>query len=674
VAVTAGTVYQAYSFFANITAVAGRTATVQIDWYAVASGGTALSSSIGTATTLATATTWNTPPPQITAAAPAGALYAAVTLTVTGLAAGAGVAADVITIGLPYTVADNILPYVSSSLEQDLGGWSTLVNSTVGRSTASSREGWYSLLTTSVAAGVTGTRSPTFAVTAGVEYVAQSMVQSDSGTLRIELRWYDASSTALGTVGSTRTAPVNTWTLCAVVGTAPPGATQARVVFYPTATAAGQTWLADLIAVMPTSTRQVAGNLVPYSVADVEVDTSGWTVTGGTATQSDVRQVSGYYSMSVVAAGGDLTVETTAPITGVTAGLGYQMGIPIYQTGTAVSYQTRVMWLNAAGDAVRTRWQTWSGLTGDWRVGYMGDIAPADAVSVKIAIIVPGAPAGLTFHVDRATFTVGGLTALATPAAGGGVSIVLRGLSTGGPTWRWTLERYVGGEPPAPVRGWSGDLTSVSTTGDIAAVTDYEAPLGVPVQYYVRTVDPVTPTQLFRFMSDPVTLEAQTLDVWLKDPTLPARSVHATVQTLPDWQRAARQGVNQIRGRVRPIVISDVRSSRTGTLTLVTHDEAEKDELWWVLESGNTLLLQWPPGWGERDTYVSVGDVTEAHVTEKAEFSDRTWSLALTEVDRPYGGMVGSASRTWQTVADSGATWADVLAGYATWLDVFTGV
>jgi hypothetical protein len=224
-----------------------------------------------------------------------------------------------------------------------------------------------------------------------------------------------------------------------------------------------------------------------------------------------------------------------------------------------------------------------------------------------------------------------------------------------------------------PVRGWLGDLTSQTITGDIAVATDYEAPLGVPVQWRVILLDPSGVARM-SYTSDPVTLDAETTDVWLKDPGLPQRSVRVTVATpMPTWSRAARQGVNQVRGRALPVAISDVRAGKTGDLTVVTETDADREALWWVLESGSTLLIQWPPAWGEDDIYVSVGDVQAAPVVDYAEFHDRTWVLPLTEVDRPIGGVTGSADRTWQTVKDTNPTWADVLAGASSWLDVYTG-
>jgi hypothetical protein len=176
--------------------------------------------------------------------------------------------------------------------------------------------------------------------------------------------------------------------------------------------------------------------------------------------------------------------------------------------------------------------------------------------------------------------------------------------------------------------------------------------------------------------SEPITLpEPDFTSVSIVDPGLPARNATAVVGTLPDWSRAARQGVNPVRGRARPIVITDVRTSRTGTLTLITETQEELESMWWLLETGNTLLIRWPRAWGESDVYVQVGDVSAARLADYAGHQDRAWSVPLTEVDRPIGGATGSASRTWDTVRTENPDWLGVLTSGATnWLDVYTGV
>jgi hypothetical protein len=308
-----------------------------------------------------------------------------------------------------------------------------------------------------------------------------------------------------------------------------------------------------------------------------------------------------------------------------------------------------------------------------WRQGSMGDLAPDGSVSVRLSVVIPAATTGDVWYMDRVEWKLGGLTAKAVATSAGGVSITVRGLTTGGPTWLWTLQRIVAGSAKQPVRGWSGDLVDQPITGDIAVATDYEGPLGTPAQWRVSVRDPGGSGTL-SYLSDPVTLDAETTDVWLKDPGNPARSTRVTVATpMPTWATTARQGTSQVFGRALPVIISDVRSGKTGDLTVVTETDSDWQALSWVLETGNVLLLQWPPGWGEEDIYVSVGNVQRAPLVDYAEFHDRTWTLPLTQVDRPIGGVTGSADRTWATVAGEGSTWAEALSGRSTWLDVYTG-
>ncbi|MEV0444018.1 hypothetical protein AB0I84_23840 [Streptomyces spectabilis] len=576
-------------------------------------------------------------------------------------------------------MAGNLLSFNAESIEVDRSGWGASSNCTLG--VTSSAYSYYQAMTlTSSAAGACLARSlldEAPSVTPGTEYYASVQVSPGTAalTFSVQIRWRDAGGTEIQTDATTVTPPTGQWTRATVIATAPAGATTARVGLAPTATAAGQTWALDRLVLAPTSAANIAGNLLDYATADIEVDVSGWTVTAGVGSQTRDYVFSGGYSLKAVADGtGDMVIGITQPVTTITPQLGYVFTPCILRTpGVTRSYLTRMEWMNSTGDVIRTRWQSWGGASGTWLAGPAGDLAPDGAVSVRLSIVVPDAPAGEAWYVDRVHFGIGGLTVRAVPIDGAGAAaITVRGLSTGGPGWKWTLLRLVAGQPDRPVRGWSGDLVAQPVGGDIVVAEDYEAPLGTSVMWRVKLWNPSGPGAL-TYVSDALALPAETLDVWLVDPALPARSTHATVQTLPDWQTSAKQGVNEVRGRRAPVVISDVRQSRTGTLALVTHTSDERDDLWWVLASGNPLLLKWPPGWSEADVYISVGEVTEAHLTEYAEVHDRAWTLALTEIDRPIGGLVGSASRTWQTVLDSGDSWAAVLDAAETWLDVYTG-
>lgn len=666
--VTAGAEY--WSCASVYAPAAGAQSRMEIRWYRA--NQTLLSTVQGPVVT-ATGASWNQN--AVIAIAPAEAAKATVSVRVTATAAGQAWYLDRAFLGVPVTSTGNLLPFNWESMEIDTGGWFNTLNCTLSSTTTS--YSWYQ------AARITATASGAFmartaltgapAVVPGEEYVAYVYVTPSAAAIPVQWRiyWRSADGTELGSASTTWTPSTGGWTRLVVIGVAPPGAAVARLSISGTASAAGQTWTIDRAVLAPTSALATAGNLLPYGTADMEQDISGWTVTGATASQSTESTLSGGYSLKLVGTGGDMVAAVATPVP-VTAGVGYEFRPCSRQTAEG-RYQTRIDWLDAGGDTVRSRWQTWEGRTGSWLLSSMGDLAPDGAVAARVSFVIPDAPVGSVWYLDRMGFAEGGLTAKAVPAAGGGAQITLRGLTSGGPTWKWSLWR-LGTESPQPVRGWSGDLTSQPVTNDMLVVTDYEAPMGVPVQWRVRIDAPSGTVGTFTYTSDPITLDADPTAVWLKDPGLPQRSCKVTVGTpLPTWQTSARQGVSQVRGRRLPVVISDVRSGRTGSLTVVTETTAERDALNWVLESGSVLLLQWPPGWGETDMYVSVGDVSAAPVVDYAEFHDRTWVLPLTEVDRPIGGVTGSADRVWQDVADAGLTWAEALAGALSWLDVYTG-
>jgi hypothetical protein len=46
------------------------------------------------------------------------------------------------------------------------------------------------------------------------------------------------------------------------------------------------------------------------------------------------------------------------------------------------------------------------------------------------------------------------------------------------------------------------------------------------------------------------------------------------------------------------------------------------------------------------------------------------WTLNVAKIDRPSGGIQGSAISTWQDILDGYDTWADVFDAFDTWADV----
>ncbi|MFI8084360.1 hypothetical protein ACIF6L_26600 [Kitasatospora sp. NPDC086009] len=676
VAVTAGTVYTAYGYAALETAAAGRSVNVFIGWYSAATGGSPLSYSTSPNTTLANTTAFQTPPPILVATAPAGATYAVVGVNVMGLTTGQSALFDAVALGPPALISGNLMAYAAQGVEQDATAWSALAGVTVARSSTAAQEGWWSLLATStVSTGTSDVGTTAVPVTVGAEYLAYAWVNPTPAgrTVTAELRWQDASSATLSTSAVSWTSlPAATWTRCSVTGKAPTGATKAQLVIRAAPSASGQTWLLDQAAVLLATNE--AGNLLDYGRYSMEAGVSGWTVSGGTLAPSTAQATEGTTSAALTTTGTlDAVVTLTTPVA-VTAGQAYTVRPFVRAPAGGGSYVVRMAWLDAGGQVIRQTSTTWTATASTWTSSSTVDLAPVGAVTLRPSVVRSGSTAGEVWYLDKILITAGGLAAWAAPTpAGYGAAVHLQGLTTGGRT-RWGLWRTGPDGAQTPVRGYGGDLAAETTTGAVTVVEDYEAPLDVPVTYYVKAWTPPG-TDTVTYTSAPVTVaHPSELGVVLKDPSIPSRNLVATVVTVPTWQRQARQGVHNVRKRVRPVILTDVRASRTGTLVLSTQTDAERAAVWWLLESGHTLLAQWPASWGLEDIYVQVGDAEEGRLSEYAPQPDREWTLALTEVDRPIGGLIGSAGRTWQTVKDGYATWGDVLSHYKTWLGVLTGV
>ncbi|MGW6855802.1 hypothetical protein [Streptomyces xanthophaeus] len=676
VPVVAGVEYQAYGYFANVVAAASRTSTVTITWYAGSVGGSPIATSAGAATTLATATTWNTPPPQVTAVCPVGAAYASVTITVTGLSAGAVVAADVMALGVPTQWPGNLMSYTSASVETGTTEWGTYQNATIDRVFTDSWEGWYSLRITATASGATRVQPvASVPVTAGVEYVALAMVKAGQvGTsFSIELRWYDAGGIFISATPVTWTAlPSGEWIRLTVIDTAPAGATAGRIGLRPTATAGAQTWLCDQLGLLPAP--RIAGNLLGYAAQSMEISVDAWAPDSGcTIARNTLAPLQGAASMEIITTGGpDATVRMAGTIP-VTPRQAYKCTSWLYHglASSPVIIDILFSWYDAGGaliDIGTFRWET-SSLAG-WYTPLGSDVAPANAATLRVSLRI-NSPGSATYYVDEVAIVPGGLGALADVIPGAyGAAISLQGLTTGGHT-HYGLWRVRDDGTMTAVRGESGDMLAVPITGDLAVAADYEAPLGVPVRYHLRVY---TGSAYLRTSSRPVVIpEPAVTTIIVKDPVQPARQAALTVVTLPDWTRAARQGIHQISGRAAPIVISDMRLSRTGSITVVTETRDEIKRLWWLVSEGATLFVQWPSTWGEEDTYLQVGDVTESHIVPWADVMDRNWSLALIEVDRPVGGLTGSAARTWEDVETESTDWLEVMLTYTSWLGVHSG-
>ena len=206
---------------------------------------------------------------------------------------------------------------------------------------------------------------------------------------------------------------------------------------------------------------------------------------------------------------------------------------------------------------------------------------------------------------------------------------------------------YVGG-------GWAGD--------------DYEFPHGATVTYEV-----VEPTGILNgtvTVTTPVSRQS-----WLKSPNNPIQNVKIALVANPALRRVRRRGVHDVLGREDPIVVSDVQSSRTGTLELLTGNRDADEALGDALELSPVMLLVLPQNarMGS-ETWVALGDVTETPLSPKFSTEAVRRTVEFTTVSRPPGGITGDPTASYQGVLDTYATYQQLRDGKATYLAVLRGV
>lgn len=156
-------------------------------------------------------------------------------------------------------------------------------------------------------------------------------------------------------------------------------------------------------------------------------------------------------------------------------------------------------------------------------------------------------------------------------------------------------------------------------------------------------------------ISDPINV---TLTTWVG-------LVHIDALTHP-----SKQAVHQIINRAAPIAISQVRGWETGSITVLTMNTDQRNQILSVIRSGRVLLLRNPdPNYPENNWFLALGDVTEDRPVPNQRITIREWTLPFVRVERPTGLIEASSGRTWQQIKDLG-TWETIRSTNQDWLAV----
>lgn len=615
--------------------------------------------------------------------APTGAAFARILVRGSSLDVGYAYFLDNVYLCEAPRLSGNRLSFNAQSFEGGINDWTvTGANGSRLAGNFITGAGYYVL---DVDDACTVSLNDAVAVNEGTEYVAYFIVSLDAaGDVSTSITWYDDSDDLISTDTATQNIATGGWYACAV-GTAPSGAVGARLSFdIPNAAYIDQVQL----SVAPNA----SGNLLDFNEYSFEsvvpsMDNDNF----GTPYLSDELSIYGHRSVMGTrqsAGAAQLGIGRDVP---VDAGTTYLLSLVLFSdarevasTGSLKSALS-IKWLNGSGTEVKTDTDTWH--TSPVTAGGVPSVskkftatAPAGTVSARVVLLLD------TTNSDADDYGLDGVVfaesePLYTVSVSNEMGVIESTLLYGPDPDKYpnidTLSVYRV-EPDGtqvPVRGFGSELANFPYPGVPFVFEDYEAPLGQKIWYRViysasNGQDP--DTVLTTAMINTPVLDGD--HMWFKSPGLPALNLKVIPEAPLSWARQARSATYNIVGRVNPIQVTSTRAGRAGTLTALVWDAEDSETLNKVLDYGTPILLQAMPGNGlDGNVFAHVGDVAEDPVSWNSTVPFRRWSFPLIQIDRPSGGMQGSALRTWDDAIGDLETWSAFYDAYENWAEVLTG-
>jgi hypothetical protein len=626
--------------------------------------------------------------------APAGAAYARVLLSsVAPGAAGVVHYWENVYFGYPLRLPLNFLSFnAEQGGEIDNSGWGAEANCTVSRTAPPvvwPVDWYYSggemlTLTVTAAGNASALCVERPAVTPGLEYLGFAYLSPPtlSAVTWVELRFYDAAGNQVGASRSQLAAPGTGVYRQIASAVAPATAETASLAVGITGASGGQI-LRSEGAVIKTRTGGITGsypsdNVVLYADAHFEQGIGQWTVPSGVATIArstpwGAQAFVDSYSLTVTSSTATASVIRSGTYAVPETG-NWRISVAAKRVAGGWTLNPSVHWYDSGGTLISTSTTSAVSLPSDggWWTISQDYTAPAGVATAQVDWTLTASASSSTLQLDQVYLRqVLPQTEVTADSPTASATLVLRELST---ATTMTVYRVLADGSRTVVRGREGLLDHVAVTAESYTVQDYEAPLGIAFSYRVEFYSSSTGA-----LSGYRTTGALTLDpgdrnyCWLKDPIRPQLNMRVLVKQAPDWQQPIDQTVHRPRGRQNAVILSGVRSGREGDLVVWTQTDSEREALRYLLGSGATLFWQAAPGMGETDVYVSVASTAAPRITTYAPEPWREWTLPLVEVDRPTGGIAGSATWTVQDVAVEVPTILDVVSRYDTVLDLALG-
>lgn len=171
-------------------------------------------------------------------------------------------------------------------------------------------------------------------------------------------------------------------------------------------------------------------------------------------------------------------------------------------------------------------------------------------------------------------------------------------------------------------------------------------------------------------------------EVWLKSVTYPLFNRELDCVDWDALTRTSRAGFFNIKGRHEILAITDVGSSASFNLTLVTRSRAENRALVALLTFGGVLMLQ-PPGDTEEECTTDFSGIPGGFVVPSGSVQNHSlrgqaiwqWTIQFTRVaESDLEGIVPTTitwEQLWALLGDTG-TWEDVWALWSTWQELWS--
>lgn len=626
----------------------------------------------------------------VAGAAPVGAARAQVLVSATATASAQVNQFENVYLGFPLRFAGNLLSFNAEQIEIDGSAWVAESNGTMSRTAPpwqwAVNSYWSGGSMTTLTVTATGNASALCterpAATPGVEYLAYAYLQPPTNTSSpwVELRFYNASGTQLQATRSTMAPPTPSGAYRQIASAvAPAGTASASVAYGITGATAAQAVRADgLVLKVRTSTSTGStpnDNAVLFADAGFEQSVGQWTVPSGVATIGRSTPWAGQalvdaYSLTISSG----TATTSTLQSGkypVTAGQSWQAYASVKRVAGSWNWTHNVAWYDASNILISTSTGTLAAIPsdGNWYFVDENFTAPANAATGQLKITLAAGATSSTLQMDDVRLRqVMPDVFVVTHDDTASATLTLSNLQT---TQLMTVYRVLADGSRTIVRGRDGLLDMVAIGDPVFTVEDYEAPLGVPFSYRAEYYHPTTGALAGYATLSPLTIDPGDVNYgWLKDPIRPQVNRRVLIKQAPDWGQPIDQSVNRVRGRQNAVILSGVRQGREGSLLFWTQDDAEREAVRFLLATGSVLLWQSAPGMGEDDVYVSVAASAFPRVSPWAPDPWREWTLPLTEVDRPTGGVAGSGTWTVQDVAVENTTVLSLLDRYRTVLDL----